>query len=688
MGEIFQLARAAQPLEFTGERLTSSAGGQIEIEHLHRYFLAREFCRGKDVLDVASGEGYGSALLGQVARSVVGVEIAPEVVFHAASAYRYPNLRFLAGDARNLPLRGAAVDVVVSFETIEHFLEHDRFLQEVRRVLRPGGLLIVSSPDRDTYSPSGTSANPYHPRELSKAEFLSLLGGAFTHVACLTQRPMMGSAMLLEGASGGPALTFERRGAHHFETNTGLLSGVYVVALASDQPISPPLVSFHIEMTHFGMILQELDARTRALNAIESSISWRMTARLRSILDHHPRLRRLVRRGGRFAWRIVTLQLPRWLAKRRQLRSAGWAPALRQPRAGGLLPEKLKEIEEFGLFDREWYLAQNPHIRSTGIDPLAHYLWYGAAEGRSPSPLFNTPIYVAAHRGQVRPEDALLHFHRSGLDVAPGAYRTPDVLVDVQHRYQANTEMRCLRDRRSRERRFVVYLQCGAGSVHHEWLKGSAREWDLIVNHYDGTYVDRVPCDVEFQQVGPLPGTKFTSFLTLLTSWPDLVRQYDAVLLLDDDVLISEAGIDALFNVVESYSLDLAQPSLTTDSHCAHPVCRRRGARRLRYVNAIDLMMPVYSRRSLEVGGHLFKQTVSGWGLDMVLGKLVSERLGGKAAVVDAVAARHSKPIDTQGGAFYMMLHRAGIYPEIELTHLQRLHGVGRDILELSAPQV
>jgi tRNA/tmRNA/rRNA uracil-C5-methylase (TrmA/RlmC/RlmD family) len=84
MGEIFEREEAKVALGFTGERLTSDVRGQVEMEHLHRYFFARAFARGKDVLDIASGEGYGSAYLAKVARSVVGVEINPESVAHAS----------------------------------------------------------------------------------------------------------------------------------------------------------------------------------------------------------------------------------------------------------------------------------------------------------------------------------------------------------------------------------------------------------------------------------------------------------------------------------------------------------------------------------------------------------------------------------------------------------------------------
>ncbi len=249
MGEIFHRAAPANALAWTGERLTTETGGQVEIEHLHRYFFARSLCRGLDVLDVASGEGYGAALLSQVARSVVGVEIAEDTVEHARAAYGAPGLTFLHGDARRIPCPDNSFDAVVSFETLEHFYEHGEFMAEVRRVLRPGGLLVISSPERDVYSPAGGAPNPYHVHELTHAEFGTLLRASFGHVSMYAQRPLLGSALVAEElpAEAAPLLTFEKRDAQRFEASVGLPRPIYLMAVASDQPFVPRIGSLYVE---------------------------------------------------------------------------------------------------------------------------------------------------------------------------------------------------------------------------------------------------------------------------------------------------------------------------------------------------------------------------------------------------------------------------------------------------------
>ena len=105
-----------------GERFTTDTTGQIDVEHLHRYFLARELTRGVDVLDIAAGEGYGSAFLAQTASSVIGIEMNRAAVEHARAAYVAQNLRFEQGSTQSIPLPDQSIDCVVSFETIEDFM--------------------------------------------------------------------------------------------------------------------------------------------------------------------------------------------------------------------------------------------------------------------------------------------------------------------------------------------------------------------------------------------------------------------------------------------------------------------------------------------------------------------------------------------------------------------------------------
>jgi SAM-dependent methyltransferase len=256
-------------MPFTGERLTSGISGQTEIEHLHRYLLARHLSRNKKVVDVASGEGYGAALLAQVASSVVGIEIAAEAVRHATASYRRPNLHFAQGDARSMPVANRSADLVVSFETIEHFVEHEAFLAEIRRVLRPDGTLVISTPDQENYSPTDTPANPFHMRELAKEEFSANLEKFFKHVHLLRQRPLIGS-VLLPSSPYSEHISFERRG-DHIECSIGLPRPQYLVAVASDQPPHSLPCSLYIDTSQIDNLVNTDGHMARA--ALEAARS-------------------------------------------------------------------------------------------------------------------------------------------------------------------------------------------------------------------------------------------------------------------------------------------------------------------------------------------------------------------------------------------------------------------------------
>ena len=174
-------------MEYTGERMLPEASDPRTFwEHVYRYRFASQRCAGCDTLDIACGEGYGTAsLLAAGAKSVLGVDISAEACAHAAAKYSVPTRQ---GSAVEIPCKNAEFDLVVSFETIEHVTDQAAFVAEACRVLRPGGRFIVSTPSRDVYR-EVTPQNPFHVSELTPDEFTAALARKFNRVELFAQNP-------------------------------------------------------------------------------------------------------------------------------------------------------------------------------------------------------------------------------------------------------------------------------------------------------------------------------------------------------------------------------------------------------------------------------------------------------------------------------------------------------------------
>jgi ubiquinone/menaquinone biosynthesis C-methylase UbiE len=176
-------------LDPTDERMVpESAGTATFWEHVYRYAFASRFVKGKRVLDIACGEGYGTAALHKAgAAHVVGVDISAAACMHVREKY---GLDAREGSAENIPLPDNSVDVVVSFETVEHVPNPSRFLDECARILAPGGRLVISTPDKEIYTGEMGQRNPYHCSEMNKGEFTSNLRQRFHEIRLYTQHPM------------------------------------------------------------------------------------------------------------------------------------------------------------------------------------------------------------------------------------------------------------------------------------------------------------------------------------------------------------------------------------------------------------------------------------------------------------------------------------------------------------------
>lgn len=179
-----------------------------------RYELVKDFVKGKKVLDIACGSGYGSRLLAEAgATEVIGLDIDKEAVAQAALNYGdgLSNLHYAVGDAEKLTQADNYFDIIVSFETIEHLPNVDKYLEQLQLVLNDkGGLVFISTPNKEV----STEKNPYHLREFTKSEFEAVVKKYFKHCQIFEQHN--GIATYLDSGDKEIKLNFTAPSAPHY----------------------------------------------------------------------------------------------------------------------------------------------------------------------------------------------------------------------------------------------------------------------------------------------------------------------------------------------------------------------------------------------------------------------------------------------------------------------------------------
>ncbi len=325
------------------------------------------------------------------------------------------------------------------------------------------------------------------------------------------------------------------------------------------------------------------------------------------------------------------------------------------------------------LFDSQWYLGQYPEVATAGRNPLLHYLTDGVSALNDPHPLFDTRTYLRMCGRIPTGMTPLELFLASERPALAGAYRSIEALQEMQQAFLDRVTVEIFSDHRKRPARWAVFLQCGRPSLHEQWLTATPKPWHLIANFYDDTYQRPLPADMVLVQN---QGTKFTGVYRLLKDRPEFFQPYDYILFLDDDILVTEDQVTRLFEVVQALSLKLAQPAVKPESAYTWPVLLEQRGSIGRYLNTVEIMMPVISRDALSVGAYLFGRSISGWGLDFALGQTVSRAFGrGQAGVIDAVSFLHSKAIDTDEGHYYGMLRSHGLSALVEERAIRLCYG-------------
>jgi hypothetical protein len=217
-------------------------------------------------------------------------------------------------------------------------------------------------------------------------------------------------------------------------------------------------------------------------------------------------------------------------------------------------------------------------------------------------------------------------------------------------------------------RRNLVVVRAGDNSLHPHWLKGeSSRNWDMVVSYF-GDDPDLYKAEDLFRIDGK--GPKWQGLHELFANHQEFRKDYDYILLPDDDLMMSKEDINRLFDICKAHGLEVGHPALTWNSYYSHLITLRKAGMRLRYTNFVELMAVCLSNAMFDKTWGYFAKTLSGWGLDQAWAKLAGPM---KMALIDEVAVRHTRPV---GGPNHQVLRDKNISPWDEMRDFCREIGV------------
>lgn len=218
-------------------------------------------------------------------------------------------------------------------------------------------------------------------------------------------------------------------------------------------------------------------------------------------------------------------------------------------------------------------------------------------------------------------------------------------------------------------RKNLIIVRAGDHSLHPRWMGHPLRrKFDLFVSYYGDT-PDKFKDECEYYHV--MKGPRWPAHDDICTRHWDLLQSYERIAFVCDDLDAAPTTWAQLFRLTKHYELDVAQPAVL--GHTELPITRPKDGVLLRYTNWVEIMSPVFSPRALELVRGTFRESVSGWGLDILWSGLLPYPEY-KLAIVDAVRVTHTGPV--RGGELRPVLDALGIEPPVEMARLFERHGL------------
>lgn len=213
-------------------------------EHIARYEVIAPLLAGKVVMDIASGSGYGTKILAETAERVYGVDVFKPAVEYAKQNYGADNIIYKVGDGVKIPLEDDMVDVVVSLETIEHIEDYEQFMREVKRVLKPDGLLVLSTPNDKEF----VEDNHHHIHEFMHDELATLVRAYFSEMKPFYQATWIGNII---GEKHHLTKTWDQSLRFIQANPIKLDKALYFFFLCSNRPITESLEPLGVISEHY-----------------------------------------------------------------------------------------------------------------------------------------------------------------------------------------------------------------------------------------------------------------------------------------------------------------------------------------------------------------------------------------------------------------------------------------------------